>query len=116
MVRIDIYRVIQVLENLLSNAVKYSPGGDEIIIMGRPSRGGCEVVIEDHGIGMTPEQVDHVFDKFYRADASNTAVGGLGLGMNIAKQIIEAHGGSIRVESRKGEGSMVTFNLPSGQA
>ena len=64
---------------------------------------------------MTPEQLEHVFDRFYRADSSNTAVPGAGLGMSIARHIIEAHGGTIRVESRHGEGTTVLINLPLAQ-
>jgi len=111
--RIDRQRINQVLENLLSNAVKYSPAGSAIRIEGMCGPQGWEVRIVDHGIGMTAEQVERVFDKFYRADASNTAVGGLGLGMSIARQIIDEHGGQIQVESRPGEGTRVCFTLPA---
>jgi signal transduction histidine kinase len=71
-----------------------------------------QVVVKDEGIGMTPEQVARVFDKFYRADYSNTAVHGLGLGMSIARQIVERHGGDIRVESEVGRGTRVVFSVP----
>lgn len=111
-VLIDRQRINQVLENLLSNARKYSPKGTEIVLRGRRLPEGWEISVEDQGIGMTPAQVEKVFDKFYRADASNTAVGGLGLGMSIARQIVEAHGGSIKVDSQLGEGSRVSFRLP----
>jgi len=108
----DRYRINQVLENLLSNAIKYSPAGSEVLLRCRPQPTHWEISIIDHGIGMTPEQVERIFDKFYRADASNTAVSGLGLGMSIAKKIVELHAGSIRVESVKGEGTTATFTLP----
>jgi PAS domain S-box-containing protein len=110
---VDRLRLIQVLENLLSNAVKYSEEGKEIIVNGKHGADGYEVKIQDNGIGMTPEQIDRIFDKFYRADASNTAIGGLGLGMSIVRQIVEAHGGSIRVESVVRKGTTVIFNLPA---
>ncbi len=113
MILIDRHRIIQVLENMLSNAVKYSPDSSEIVVKGRPCPDGWEITIEDSGIGMTPEQVGRVFDKFYRADASDTAVSGLGLGMSIARQIVEAHGGTIALDSKLGEGTRVSFNLPS---
>ena len=109
---IDRHRINQALENLLSNAVKYSPEGKEIVIIGREQKGGWEVRIEDQGVGMNAEQLSRIFDKFYRADASNTAISGLGLGMSIVKQVIEAHGGSIRIESVEGQGTTVKFNLP----
>lgn len=112
MLLIDRHRINQVLENLLSNAAKYSPKGTEIILMGRIKPEGWEVRVEDQGIGMGQEQLDHIYDKFYRADASNTSISGIGLGMSIVKQIIEAHNGNIRAESTKGKGTTVTFNLP----
>ena len=61
---------------------------------------------------MTPEQVEQIFDNFYRVDSSNTAVGGVGLGLGIVKYIVEAHGGSIRVESNPGIGTTVNFSMP----
>jgi len=108
----DQIRIGQVLENLFSNAVKYTPPGGEI-------RAGCysdgdriRIVISDRGIGMTEEQLTHIFDKFYRADTSDTARSGVGLGMSIAKHIVDAHGGHIKVESGPGKGTTVTVNLP----
>lgn len=109
---IDRHRIKQVIENLLANAVKYSPGAGEITVIGRPIADGWEVKVKDQGIGMTPDQIDRIFDKFYRVDSSDTSTQGLGLGMGIVKQIIEAHGGSILVESVKGQGSVVTCSLP----
>lgn len=109
---IDSGKVVQVLENLLSNAVKYSPGGGPVKVDLVSERNAYVVVVEDQGVGMSQEQVGKVFDKFYRADNVDPAVRGLGLGMNIAKQIVEEHGGRIWVESRKGEGTRVSFALP----
>jgi len=108
----DLAKIGQVLENLLSNAVKYSPGGGVIRVQVVIEQGVCRVAVRDEGIGMLPEQVERVFDKFYRADHSNTAVGGLGLGMAIAKHIVEAHKGRIWVDSLYGRGTTVTFTLP----
>jgi signal transduction histidine kinase len=104
-------KIGQVLENLLSNAVKFSPAGGTIRVTGERTDGEFQVTVADQGIGMKPEQVAHIFDKFYRADASATAVGGLGLGMNIVHNIIEAHGGRIWVESESGRGTRVHFTL-----
>lgn len=112
MILIDRHRVNQVLENLLSNAVKYSPKGTEITLSGREKPGGWEVRVVDQGIGMSQEQLDRIYEKFYRADASNTSASGLGLGMSIVKQVIEAHNGEIRVESTKGKGTTAIFTLP----
>jgi len=103
----------QVLKNLLSNAVKYSPEGSLTLIVGEKVEGHYQVSIIDQGIGMTPEQVEKVFDKFYRVDASDTAIEGTGLGMTIAKHVVEAHGGKVRVESELGKGTVVTFTIPT---
>lgn len=105
-------KMAQVLKNLVSNSVKYSPEGGKICLTGKVIDGCFQVSVEDHGTGMTPEQVDKVFDKFYRADASNTAVEGTGLGMSIVKHIVEAHGGKVWVESEYGKGTTVTFRIP----
>jgi PAS domain S-box-containing protein len=103
----------QVLENLLSNAVKYSPKDSLVRISGLVGDGAYQVSVEDQGIGMTAEQTARVFDKFYRADFSNTAARGLGLGMSIVRQIVESHGGSIWVESEKDRGTRVNFTVPT---
>ena len=71
-----------------------------------------EVSIEDQGIGMTPDQVEKMFDRFYRADTSDSAPSGLGLGMTIVKDIIETHKGKVWAESKLGEGTRVRFTIP----
>jgi signal transduction histidine kinase len=81
-------------------------------VRGELARNSYILAICDRGIGMTREQVAKVFDKFYRADCSNTAVGGTGLGMSIVKHFIEAHGGTVQVESEPGEGTTVCLTLP----
>jgi len=108
----DAGKIGQVLDNLFSNAVKFSPMGGLIRIRGRRLDGEVQVTVEDQGIGMRPDQVERIFDNFYRADASNTAVGGLGLGMCISRNVIQAHGGRIWVESEQGKGTRVHFTLP----
>lgn len=108
----DYHRVSQVLENLLSNAVKYSPEGSHVVLRGKPITEGWDISVEDHGIGMNQEQLSRIFDKFYRANPSDTRVKGLGLGMSIVKHIIEAHGGTIRAQSVEGKGTTVSFVLP----
>ncbi len=110
---IDPGKIGQVLENLLSNAVKFSPAGGVIRVSGRRTDGEYQVTVADEGIGMEPEQVARIFDKFYRVDASNTAISGLGLGMSMVKSIVETHGGRIWVESRPGQGTEVHFTLPT---
>ncbi len=108
----DKFRLGQVLRNLLSNAVKYSPDGGTIFIRCRLIPNYLEVSIQDTGIGMTAAQQAHLFEKFYRADTSNTAIRGTGLGLAISKLIIELHGGKIWVESTPGVGSTFFFTLP----
>ncbi|APG28757.1 hypothetical protein A7E78_13505 [Syntrophotalea acetylenivorans] len=108
---IDEGKVLQVLDNVLSNAVKFSPDGGRISVKCRKLGPEFRVSVEDQGVGMSPEQLEKIFDKFFRVDASNSAAGGLGLGMTIAKNIVEAHGGQIMVESSLGQGTKVTFSL-----
>jgi signal transduction histidine kinase len=107
----DEHRMRDVFDNLLSNAVKYSPNGGTIRVTCQVTGKECVFTVEDQGIGMSPQQVQRVFDKFYRADHSNTAMPGMGVGMTIVKYIIEAQGGKVRVESSVGKGTTVTFTL-----
>lgn len=110
----DSEKIDQVLQNLLSNAIRYSPDGGEIRISTHCSSSDFQVTIEDQGIGMTAEQVKRVFDKFYRADASDTAPEGTGLGMSIVKLILDNHNGRIWLESQPKKGTRVMFTLPLG--
>jgi signal transduction histidine kinase len=108
----DGQRIIQVIENLLSNALKYTHEGGVIKLAGADHPDRYEISVVDDGIGMTPEQIERIFDKFYRVDSSNTAVGGLGLGMNIVKEIVDAHHGTISIDSNLGKGTCVKVSLP----
>jgi signal transduction histidine kinase len=108
----DEHRIDQVIENLLSNAIKYSPEQRPITIAVEADNHRCSVMVTDQGIGMSNEQKDRVYDKFYRADTSDTAVRGLGLGMSIVKQIIDDHDGTILIDSKLSEGTSVCFTLP----
>jgi PAS domain S-box-containing protein len=112
-VRADADRIRQVLANLLSNAMKYSPQGGTVTV-GACWRGAAvEVRVADQGIGMTPENVQQLFTKFYRIDnAATRTIGGTGLGLALVKAIVEAHGGQVRVESAIGQGSTFFFTLP----
>jgi len=109
----DRERMSQVLENLLSNAVKYSDQGSEILVDLSVVDDSLQVTVADQGVGMTPEQIEKVFDDFYRVDTSNTAISGLGLGMCIARQIVLEHGGKIWVESMPDVGTKIYFTLPA---
>lgn len=112
----DVGKIVRVIENLLSNAVKFSPQGGTIIINAQRQDAFCQFSVSDDGIGMTPDQINKVFDKFYRADSSDSAVSGLGLGMSIVKQIVKTHGGCIWVESEPNSGTTVSFTLPTEKA
>ncbi len=112
LLHIDAHRFAQVMENLLSNAVKYSSAESRVSIIVERQEQSCKFTVADQGIGMTPHEVAHIFDKFYRVDTADTAVRGLGLGMSIVKQIVKDHGGTIRVDSEPGAGTRVVFILP----
>jgi PAS domain S-box-containing protein len=111
-VHADKDRISQVIRNLLSNATKYSSAGSTVILGASPLGGFMEVTVSDEGIGMAPEELTHIFEKFWRADASSTALEGTGLGLVIVKHIVEQHGGHIWVDSTKGKGTTVHFTLP----
>jgi signal transduction histidine kinase len=110
--QIDAVRIGQVLENLISNAIKYSPDGGQVKVKVAKAHQEICVTVTDQGLGMTPPQLDRVFEKFYRVDNSDTATGGLGLGMTIVKEIVEGHGGSVRVDSVYNQGTSVQVTLP----
>jgi two-component system sensor histidine kinase VicK len=112
-VRTDPDKLQQVLDNLLDNAVKYSPTGGRITVLAERRPGQAQVSISDQGIGIPKEQQGRLFEKFYRVDSPlKHTVAGTGLGLNLCKHIIEAHGGRIWVESGPGGGSTFSFSLP----
>ena len=102
----------EVLHRILANAVKYSPQNSSIRVACTTAGEHCEISIQDRGIGMTDEQAERIFDKFYRGDSSDTAVPGLGMGMTLVKRMVDAMGGTVRVESKYGQGTTVTFTIP----
>lgn len=108
----DPVRLSQIVRNLVANAVNYSPRGGPVVVSSRVMPGFLEVRIRDEGIGLTPDQAARVFDKFYRADGSNTSIGGTGLGLTICKLLVELHSGHIWVESESGVGSTFAFTVP----
>jgi signal transduction histidine kinase len=114
-VKVDVAKIEQAVKNCLSNAYKFSPERGEVTMRVKEVTHNKQrkvlIAIEDQGIGMTPEQLAHVFEKFYRADPSG-ATPGTGLGMTITKNIIEQHGGSIEIESEYGKGTQVMLYLP----
>lgn len=115
--RVDPYRIQQVLVNLLDNAVRYSPAGDTVTVTVAPAPGGrVRVSVRDRGPGIPPAAQPHIFERFTRADESRSSAAssgrGAGLGLSIAKALVEAHGGHIGLESAVGEGTTVSFTLP----
>jgi K+-sensing histidine kinase KdpD len=110
----DPYRLHQVLYNLLDNAAKYSPGGGDIYAIGTQCDGDIIIRIKDNGVGIPKDQMQLIFERFYRVDDITTeGISGVGLGLPMSKGIIEAHGGQIWVESTYGEGSTFAFTLPA---
>jgi signal transduction histidine kinase len=103
-------RIRQVLLNLLANAVKFTPEGGRISIVAKEGGGAVRVSVIDNGCGIPPADIDSVFDDFFRTKCCEK--GGAGLGLSISKKIIEAHGGSIWVESEEGKGSVFSFSIP----
>lgn len=111
-VTVDAERIEQVLRNLMGNAVKYSPEGGAITIQGREDRGQVLVGVIDQGIGIPPQDLEKIFERFYRVENKVTQkVRGAGLGLPICRGIVEAHGGRIWGESTLGEGSAFYFTL-----
>jgi signal transduction histidine kinase len=109
----DESRIKEVMLNLVGNAIKFSSEGGKITVNAQARHNEILVQIIDRGTGIPAEVLPNVFDKFYQIDGSDTRIrGGLGLGLYIAKQIVEAHGGQIWVESKLNQGSTFSFTLP----
>jgi signal transduction histidine kinase len=114
-VRADPERTGQVLRNLLTNAVNYTPRGGRITVAVEEAGEEAEVRVVDTGVGIPPEELPYIFERFYRVDKSRSrATGGTGLGLTIARRLVEAQGGRMRAESQVGRGSTFIFTLPKG--
>ena len=112
-VNIDSQRINQVLRNLLENAVAHSAKGDTVTVTVRQQENYLEVAVIDTGEGIPAEDLPNIFERFYRVDKSRArATGGTGLGLTIAKRLVEAHGGKIEVQSEVRKGSRFSFTLP----
>ncbi len=113
-VRADPNRAIQVLSNLLTNALRYTPSPGEVHVAVRPISGAVEFSVRDTGVGIAPEDLPRVFERFYRVDKSRSrALGGSGIGLTIARALVEAMGGHIWAESAgPGQGATFRFTLP----
>ena len=112
-IRHDPVRVGQVVANLVGNAIKFTPRGGRIGVDVAGTADGARIVVEDTGVGIAPDELPRVFDRFYRGTRANEARGsGSGLGLAIVRSIVEMHGGAVAVESRLGAGSTFTVTLP----
>ncbi len=106
-------RLVQVVSNLVNNAVKYSPDGGTVTLSSRAEEGFALVSVTDTGVGIPPDEISHVFERFRRVrSGAAQSIPGTGLGLTIVKQIVEMHGGKIWVESAVGHGSAFHFTLP----
>jgi histidine kinase len=114
----DSDRITQVLTNLLANALAYTPTGGEVTVSAAKTGSEVQVSVKDSGFGIPAESLPHIFDRFYRVDKSRSraAGGGSGIGLTIAKALVEAHGGRIHAESAgENQGSTFSFTLPASK-
>lgn len=110
-IEVDIARIRQTIINLVHNAIKFTDSGGEITITSKQNDNLVIVEISDTGVGIAKNDLPHVFERFYKVDRARSG-GGTGIGLAIAKHVIEAHGGSIKVQSQEGKGSTFSFSLP----
>jgi len=107
----DAPRLEQVLVNLIHNSVKFTPPGGQVILSAQKEEDLIRFAVQDSGVGIPPEDLPRIFERFYKTDRARTS-GGTGLGLSISRHIVEAHGGRIWVESEKGKGSTFFFTIP----
>lgn len=113
-VRADKGRMFQLLDNLVSNAIKFTPRGGDVRVSVGPANGVARLEVADTGIGIAPGEQDRLFQRFFRASTANEQqIPGTGLGLYIARAIVEAHGGSISVQSKPGAGTSFQIELPT---
>ena len=115
--RADQGLIKQVMRILMDNSVKYSPPDGRVYLRVTAQEGYARVTVQDEGMGIAPQGIPHIFDRFYRTDQSrDRRTGGTGLGLSIAKWIVDRHGGWFEVVSREGVGTRISFLLPSAPA
>jgi signal transduction histidine kinase len=109
----DADRLSQAVINLLSNALKFTPAGGAVDVRVEASPAGAYIGVADTGVGIEPDDLSRVFERLYRADSSRSrSTGGAGIGLSIAKAIVEAHGGTIAAASEPGRGTEFRISLP----
>jgi len=105
--------MMQVLSNLLDNAVRYTPEGGQVLLAAQVVEDKLEIRVQDSGPGVAENELDRIFDRFYRSDPSRQRdESGSGLGLAIARAIVEKHNGRIWAESKPGEGTTIVIHLP----
>lgn len=113
-VRVDTHRISQVLRNLIENAITATPEGGSVTVSAVSDNRWTEISVQDTGEGIPAEALSRIFERFYRLDKSRArATGGSGLGLTIARRLVEAHGGELRAESEQGHGSRFSFTIPA---
>jgi signal transduction histidine kinase len=113
----DAERIHQVLFNLVDNAVRFTPPGGAVTVRAERHDAAVRIEVVDTGVGIAPEHLPRLFERFYRVDqARSRGAGGTGIGLAIARSVVEAHGGQLRAESELGRGSTFTFELPAAPA
>lgn len=115
-VHADRDRLAQVIGNLLSNAIKYSPAGGPVRVRLTTGSGQARLAVVDEGMGIPADEQERVFEKFFRGAAAASAIGGTGLGLSVAREIVVSHGGRIELSSEPGRGSTFTIVLPTAVA
>src|SRR5205823_8468696 len=115
-VKADERKVKQVVFNLLSNAVKFTPDGGRVDVIACAVDGAIEIAVRDTGVGIAPEDLEHVFEEFRQVGQATAKADGTGLGLPLAKKFVELHGGRMWVESQPGAGSTFAFTLPQPAA
>ncbi len=109
----DEIRLEQVLQNLILNAIKYSPTGGQVLVRIEQQQNNAIVAVIDQGIGIPPDAIPMLFQRFYRApNAIGASFGGLGVGLYVVKEIVTLHGGQVEVQSIEGQGSTFLIKLP----
>lgn len=115
LVTVDLDRMVQVLGNLISNALRHTPAGGHIRLAATGQNQQVDLLVQDSGVGIAPEELPHVFDRFYRGDKARSESGESGLGLAIARSIVVAHNGRISATSTLGQGTTFIITLPQTQ-